>query len=644
MCKWRIHILIFLITAGSVSLSYGHRRDSTARPHIPDSISTIRHLPNGDYYDEQLHDEDVVVPFNYRDRERERLQDEKSDAFYDSLRQRYKNPITRFLMRALVRSRDASDEGAPMTDFKKNRRYFELFQGKRITHIRILQANVFSPRDSSQHLSWGQNFIDKIHIRTKEKQLRQNLLFREGDAINPYLMGVNEELLRKQPYFSTAYFVVLPDKVDTTGVIVQVFARDNWSISGDVGWGDRKRIAIFDRNFLGTGDEIRLSYTCDKLFKNSGGEIEYTVRNMLGTFARIHTRLGVGRGQNVAMINAERPVILPNDHAWGFTAGHVYAREDLKLRDTSYYVDRFNMGLWYLKSWALSWRRGTSIYLAGSISKQSFNERPEVGDRLNPYYHGYRNMMFSFGMAQRNYFQGNMIYGYGRTEDIPYGFKTELLFGREWGEYLGARTYVGFRGIWGNLIKDHYLELGFNAGTYLHDDHLQQSVLTTHLKYFTPLLRIRSSYLRQFGVISVGKGFHRLEGEREALRYEKEHGIRGLKDNEWLYGYNRFVASSETVLFTPIFLYHFRFAFYLYGDVGWIGNDPNLFQNKFTGSVGLGVRIKNERLIFRNIQLRFGIAFNRPDGIGYSHFEISSEQDYEDFNLTPGRPEMIKYE
>lgn len=593
-------------------------------------------------YGDQIHSDTLVQPINYRE------QSEKSDAFYDTILHReYKNPVTRFLVRSMVRSRNTSDEGTPTVDFKHNREYFERYSGRRIQAIRITRANVFAPRDSSEKIGWLQRFIDKLHIPTQERQLAQNLLFRTGDTINPYVMGINEELLRSLPYLSTAYFVVLPVPGDSTGVIVSLFARDNWSISGDIRLGgDGNEVSVFDRNFLGTGDELRFIFTGEHTFRHIATEVNYTAQNLLGSFTDLTVRLGVGAHRNIGQFTVDHPFILPSDWAYGANVERLYQSEGMTLIDTSYYVNRFRLDGWFGKSWCLNWHNGTSIYVAASASKEQYNSRPPVGETLNPYYHNSTQVLFSVGLVRRNYFQGNMIYGYGRTEDIPYGFRFELVGGRQWAEKLGNRDYWGVRAYWGNLLGDHYLESGAAAGSYFTANYQpQQSTIIGHIKYFTPLMRVRTSYIRQFAEISATMGFNRLEGEREALRYEQQYGtgIRGLDVNSWLSGYNRLTMSSETVFFTPLFLYHFRFAFFVFGDVGWLGYNNNLFRNRFTGAVGAGIRIKNERLIFSNIQIRLGYAFNRPPEVGYSYFSVSNEQNFQEFNFAPGQPQVIPY-
>lgn len=636
MSRWKRNILVLLLTALFLPSLYASERKKK-----PADSSKYQEYVLDLNYRTQMHSDTMAVPFNYRDL------DERSDAFYDTLKyKKYKNPLMKLLMRYLVRSRDASDEGIPSTALKRNREYFERFGGKTIHEIKIIQANVFSPRDSSEKVGWVQRLIDKSHVQTREKQLVQNLLFKEGDLLDPYAMGINEKLLRSQPYFSTAYFIVTNHPTDPDGVIVTVFARDNWSISGKVNFGgDRKEIAVFDRNFLGLADELKLTYTCDDFLADQPGfEIDYTLRNLFGTFTNVKLELGVGEGQNIARFTFDRPFILPNDYALGFSAGHVYRKEKQRLVDTSLYVDRFDLNLWTGRSWALNPGNGTSIYFSSGYGKRHYNVRPTVDTTLNPYYHNYHEIMFNLGIGRKNFFQGNMIYGFGRTEDIPYGFRGELIFGRRWDDLLGSRQYFGSRIFWADLIGNHYLEAGLSGGTFVKNGQSQQGVFNASLKYFTPLVRISTGYARQFMLITLSRGFHRFQGEREALRYEKAYAIRGLKSNDELLGYNRLTLSTETVVFTPIFLYHFRFAFFGFGDVGWLGDRNNILKNKFTGSVGLGVRLKNERLIFNNIQLRIGMSFNRPDGVGYSTFGVSNQPRYQEYNFLPGKPQIIQYQ
>ncbi len=596
--------------------------------------------PRGDAPVGQVHMDSVIMPINYREKR------ELSNEFYDSLENRtYKSAIARLLARSLIRGRDASDEGTPSTQLTISRAYFERFSGRRITDVQVTQANIYSVRDTTIQQKWWERFADNMHVRTREAQFNQNFFFAAGDTVNAYVMAANEEYLRNLPYLSTAYFVVTPDLRDTSGVVVHVFARDNWSISGDLDLGHgRNYAALFDRNFLGTGDELMLRFYCEKLIENPGIELDYTVRNLLGSFADLTVRLGVGNVFNVGMIDVQRPFLLPDDRAWGATVGSESLLEGALLTDTTYDIRRSLFSGWYGKSWCLDWGKGTTIYLAGSYEKVRFQQRPDVSPRVNPYYHDRELVLMNIGYARKNYFQGNMIYGYGRTEDIPYGFKTELVSGLEWNAERGTRPYFGGGGYWGDLTRIGYLGFGAAVGGYLNNRRFEQGAVAAQVRYFSPLFQMgRSNYLRQFLFLSGNWGINRLEQEREGLRYRSDLTVRGLQNSVELQGYNRLVMSSETVWFTPLYLYHFRFAFFTFGDLGWLGYENNPFKNVFTGSLGLGVRIKNERLIFNNVQIRLGVAFNRPPEVGYSYFSVQSERTVHDMNFSPGRPHTIDY-
>ncbi len=621
-------------------------KTQSSRPYSEVEKAGTRTPPD---HDAQLYLDPATLRENYGSRE------EYSDDMYDSLlTRRYKNPITRWLVNTTIRGRVSDDSGTPSTSLSINRGYFEQFRGRKIIAVEVEQLNVFAPRDTTKEgkEAWGQRFINSLHVRTRDKQFTSNLMFAPGDTLNPYKMAVNEGYLRNLPFLSTAYFVVIPNPADSSQVVVHVFARDNWSISGDISiGGSQKHYDLFDRNFLGSGDELLFRFTSEgSLFGTPGFEVNYTWRNLFGSLSEAKIALGAGHKANVGAFAVNRPFILPSDWAWGLSAGKRRSLEAMTLSDTSYYIDRFELSSWLGKSWCLEWRKGTNIYSSISYDKIHYQslDPPAYYDSFNPFYANTQTVLVNVGLSRKNYFQGNMIYGYGRMEDIPYGFRFEALGGYQWtdvGMHYG-RYYAGVKAFWGDLTKIGFMGAALQGGTFFNSGNgaLEQTVLSGEVRLFTPLLRLGSyHYLRQFVTLSAALGFNRLEGERERLRFTGQHSIRGLSSNTEMAGYNRLIASGETVLFSPIFLYHFRFAFFLFGDVGWIGNSYNLFGNTFTGSVGIGARIKNERLIFNNIQIRLGFCINRPPGVGYSNFAIESERSVHDFGLSPTRPEMVPY-
>ncbi|MEG0163318.1 MAG: hypothetical protein RR652_05220, partial [Mucinivorans sp.] len=158
------------------------------------------------------------------------------------------------------------------------------------------------------------------------------------------------------------------------------------------------------------------------------------------------------------------------------------------------------------------------------------------------------------------------------------------------------------------------------------------------------LFKLGRIYVRQFFSLGATWGINRFDGEREQINFDSYRGVRGMyvEQREDL-GHNRAAFNAETVFFSPIFLYHFRFAFYLWGDFGFMGRNPDIFANKFSSAMGIGIRIKNERLIFNNIQLRFGVMLRKPENYGFNWFDLSNESTLEMDSFRPQVPRPIDY-
>lgn len=570
----------------------------------------------------------------------------RSNAFYDSLQTRqYKNIVSRSLARWLIRSNDNNTDSSRYTpQIEVSRNYFNDFSGARIEDINIVQANVFT-RDSTEKVSRVERFIDNIHLMTKEKTIRKNLLFNIGDTINPYEMAINEEIFRSLPYVSTAYFVITanPDTL-SGGVKVNIFVRDTWSLNAELSWSSAPYISVFDRNFIGSGNMLGFKYYHKHADQNYGAEAFYNINNLWGTFTNVAMRAGIGETNSIASIQAERPFILPSDHIWGLQAGFRQANAGMSSIDSVMLINRIDYGLWYGYSWNINPKVGTNIFSSFSATMVQFNKRPYIMEGVNPYYYNRISLLANLGISRQNYFQSNMIYGYGRMEDIPYGFKCELIGGVEWNEILGRRYYLAVGGSAGDMTPIGYLEAGVGAGTFINDKHkAEQAMIHGAIKYFSPLLTMGSFNIRQFINVMGTWGINRLWGEQELLNYQDISGIRGLGSSIYTLGYNRFTIGLETVIFTPIFIYDFRFAFYLWSDIGWLGYDKNVFNNALSLAIGIGVRIKNERLMFSSLQLSLGFAIRKSDLVGYNPFGIATENALITWGFKPTQPKILEY-
>ncbi|MEG1587732.1 MAG: hypothetical protein RR278_00225 [Mucinivorans sp.] len=600
--------------------------------------TTVVKTPNRTSIKGKMYSDTLLTMGNYHQ------QKQDADQLYDTI-SRSRSWVARTLASLLIASSsDVADEANPTPKLELSRHYFQDFGGAVITQINVVQANVFT-RVPGEDPGWAGRFLDKIHIQTHENVIRRNLLFDVGDTISPYRMAINEQLLRSLPYLSTAYIVVSRREFHPNEVVVSIFARDSWTISVDGSWGHNYYGDLFDRNFLGTGDELRIRYYLPMGNQKRGFEGQYQFNNLFGTFTNVKLVAGVGASNNTTRIEASRPFILPSDHIWGFRAGYTQSNHDMQMLDTTINVKVADYALWYGYAWNLDPRLGTVFYGMFSTAYQHYYKRPEVGPKFNPFYHTTFNVSASIGFSRQNYYQGNMIYGYGRTEDIPFGYKFEAVGGYQWSESLGRRYYAGLNLLWGNALGNSYLNLAGRVGGYWNKERKwEQVMLDFSARYFSPLFKLGRIYVRQFFSLGATWGINRFDGEREQINFDSYRGVRGMyvEQREDL-GHNRAAFNAETVFFSPIFLYHFRFAFYLWGDFGFMGRNPDIFANKFSSAMGIGIRIKNERLIFNNIQLRFGVMLRKPENYGFNWFDLSNESTLEMDSFRPQVPRPIDY-
>ena len=81
-------------------------------------------------------------------------------------------------------------------------------------------------------------------------------------------------------------------------------------------------------------------------------------------------------------------------------------------------------------------------YLTVRYTGTSFVDRPEESSDSNHFYYDRDRIMGALTFTKIKYFKANLIYDFGRTEDIPSGLSGTLLFGYEKSDF----TEYGYLG------------------------------------------------------------------------------------------------------------------------------------------------------------------------------------------------------
>ena len=102
-----------------------------------------------------------------------------------------------------------------------------------------------------------------LHIDTKEEVIRRELLVKEGDPADPFLLEESERNLRALPYIRQVKVGTVPVSPDEVDVIV--VTQDTWTTQPRASFGfgggtHRTSFGLVETNLLGYGKRVRLIY------------------------------------------------------------------------------------------------------------------------------------------------------------------------------------------------------------------------------------------------------------------------------------------------------------------------------------------------------------------------------------------------
>ena len=489
---------------------------------------------------------------------------------YNSIKARPRNPEEE--QRALRREND----------------YMSRFAGRTIGEIHVYRNNVFEGSNR-----WVDRTLNSMHYPTREKQIRNDLLFHTGDTLDPVEIRNNRRLLRSRDYITDVNILAVPRPDDTTIVDMYVLTKDKWTISADldIDSDGPSSVEIYDDNFLGLGDRFSIRTYLDwkHAFRYGGNLVEYSMPNIGGTFWDGRVVAGQGFDNSAYGIELKKEFIRPTDYGAG--ASFMYKRDliDIFPPDTSIHARWTILDLWGGRAFAIPALRN-SLYFTARFFNLHYTDRPEVSSTLNPYFHSNSMVIGSIGFYKERFQLASLIYGYGVPEDIAYGYRTTL---------------------------------------------------SARITYFTNLMGSGRYPVRQFLTLNATRGWNRLDGFRETLEFNSVADLRGMKEE--VYGTNRMVLNTETVVFTPWHIAQFKMAMFGFADFGLIGDNGNIFKNNFYATVGLGIRIKNEHLIFNTISIRLGVALNKNGFMDSHYFDLSNRDRNNPIRYIPVKAAPIDY-
>jgi hypothetical protein len=499
------------------------------------------------------------------------------------------------------------------------------FAGKYIRKVTII--NLSFERNFTDTSSTVKNLSTRIartmHVNTREWVIRNNLFQKEGQKLDAYIMADNERYLRTLDYLQDARILPrsVPHHNDSVDVLVVV--RDVFSakiVLDNDGYSNIKA-RVSESNFLGMGQRIQATAMASRTRDPSFGYgFEYNKNNVCGTFAHVNLAynnidLGPSLGyepEEASTISIYRPLPSPYDHyAGAFTYSTNTAMNVYRVPDSLWYAYSYNIfDLWggYNLSLDHIMKHDSGVrdrkFLSLRYYRQEFTNNPKYFEtRFDPVYNNKEAILAQLTFFRQEFIKTQYIYGFGITEDVPYGYNISVTAGA-WRQNDLQRPYAGITVDYYTAHKDgHFCQYYLRAGAMKDGNRLDDAALMVGASRFSRLIFCGTDFkIRPYFRVTYARIFDPVT--YEPLRLNNPFGLHEFGSDS-AQGYERISFQTETVFFTRYKPYGFRLAPFVYVDGAFLRNNgEHMISTGFYPGLGGGLRTRNENLIFGTIEIK----------------------------------------
>ena len=260
-------------------------------------------------------------------------------------------------------------------------------------------------------------------------------------------------------------------------------------------------------------------------------------------------------------------------------------------------------------------------------------------DREEIRYNSAYGYLAEFSFYRQDFYKTRYVYGFGRTEDVPYGISLGIT-GGYLKEILLERPYAAFKIRYGVVNKrGSFHRLIFQSGGYLRNDKLEDFVVQGGASHYTRALNMRRSKFRAL----LSAEYTQIINRRVAdwIEVTKKY-IPGFS-SDTLTADSRLALSLQGVLYTPLALLGFRMAPFAQVDMVAARCEACGFPNNIYWGLSAGLRTRNENLIFGTIEMK--ATYIPQDEYGESKFVFGFKQNLRVKNTGTfaTQPTLIRY-
>ena len=212
-------------------------------------------------------------------------------------------------------------------------------------------------------------------------------------------------------------------------------------------------------------------------------------------------------------------------------------------------------------------------------------------------------MLAEVTMFKQEFYKTNYIYGFGTTEDVPYGYNVAFTGGWYKQQDL-ARPYFGINA--NNYLateKGKFMQFFGRGGFFINKGKLQDISILAGGSMFSRLHLFKNFKWRQYFKYNFTRLFNRTT--YDPLQINNSLGLRYFSADT-LRGTQRFSLYTESFFFAKYKLFGFQLAPFIFIDGSMLKPEgkPFFTSDIYTG-IGGGLRTRNVNLVFGTAEVRF---------------------------------------
>ncbi|MEG0795150.1 MAG: hypothetical protein RR397_01390 [Odoribacter sp.] len=533
---------------------------------------------------------------------------------------------------------------------------FNEYRGKIIGNISIkvlppYGSSVYDTTYIEDDMEWMKNMANRIHIRTAEKSIRRQLTFKSGMRLLPFELVQNEMMLRQLDYLDDANILVSEVPGDTNRVNILLICKDqfSWGATVESNFLNSVQLGFENKNFMKLGHILNYEFSYRGTKEKKWGNIlEYKVNSLGGTHINVRGYYKNDYKEKQVRVEIDRQFVTSQmQWAGGVSAGRVFYSDDLPDRNMTRLRELFNyhfQDIWLGKSFQLPFRYSynRNIYLTSRFFTTYFNHRPIVTGDTNHLYYNRLDYFTALTYTKIKYYKANLIYDFGRTEDIPTGLFIALTGGFEKSEFDNY-GYVAteFRYSHFNKLTERWFGIRGGISSYVGENGFEQGLIKLGGSHISNLCSLGNLKFRFYNDINYVRGIRRYPAD---YLYMEDANIRGFS-SDTLRGNQKLSISLGTTFFLPYIKKGFRTSIMTFVDAGIVApeNIP-LSKNKTYWGFGVALNIRNDNVVLKNLSIRLSFYPTIPaDGRSFQAIVTGRNRNgFYDYRVT--KPQVIQYQ